>query len=58
MNGVNPCVFFILPMLGKHPEEYPRFRDCFVVDEEHPEYDNCIHIYTRAELWRRRNNET
>jgi hypothetical protein len=28
--GVNPATFFILPMLGKHPDEYPRFRDCFV----------------------------
>jgi hypothetical protein len=32
MNGANPATFFILPMLGeKHPEQYPRFRDCFVV---------------------------
>lgn len=31
MNGVNPAAFFILPMLGeKHPDQYPRFRDCFV----------------------------
>ena len=28
--GANPATFFILPMLGKHPDEYPRFRDCFV----------------------------
>ena len=28
-------------MLGKHPEKYPRFRDCFV-------RDNKIHIYTRT----------
>lgn len=27
--GVNPATFFILPMLGRHPEEYPRYRDCF-----------------------------
>lgn len=32
MNGVNPATFLILPMLGKHPDEYPRFRDCFVDD--------------------------
>jgi hypothetical protein len=30
VNGVNPATFFILPMLGKHGDEYPRFRDCFV----------------------------
>lgn len=41
VNGVNPAAFFILPMLGMHPDEIPRFRDCFVVDEE-------IHVYTRV----------
>ena len=30
VNGVQPATFIILPMLGKHPDEYPRFRDCFV----------------------------
>lgn len=30
INGVNPSTFFILPMLDRHPDEYPRFRDCFV----------------------------
>lgn len=29
INGVNPATFLILPMLGKHPSEYPRFRDCW-----------------------------
>lgn len=29
INGVNISTFFLLPMLGKHPDEYPRFRDCF-----------------------------
>ena len=33
MHGVNPAAFFILPMLDKHPDEYPRFRDCFVKDK-------------------------
>lgn len=29
--GVNQAAFYILPMLeDKHPELYPRFRDCFV----------------------------
>lgn len=41
VNGVNQATFFILPMLGKHPDEYPRFRDCFVEDGK-------IHVYTRA----------
>lgn len=46
MNGVSPASFYILPMLGeKHPEEYPRFRDCFVdTENEQPE----IHLYTRV----------
>lgn len=30
INGVNQATFYILPMLGKHPKEYPRFRDCFI----------------------------
>ena len=30
MNGVNPATFFFIPMLGKHPDSYPRFRDCFI----------------------------
>ena len=33
--GVNPATFLILPMLGKHPDEYPRFRDCFVTEDNH-----------------------
>lgn len=47
--GVTPATFFILPMLGeKHPDSYPRFRDCFLSDKEHPEYNDHIHIYTRV----------
>lgn len=46
--GVTPATYFILPMLGYHPDEYPRFRDCFTADEEHPEYEDHIHIYTRT----------
>lgn len=30
VNGVNQSTFFILPMLGKHPDTYPRFRDCYL----------------------------
>jgi len=48
MFGVNQATFYILLMLGKHPEEYPRFRDCFISETEHPQYDNMIHIYTRV----------
>lgn len=43
VNGVNPATFFILPMLGKHPDEYPRFRDCFIGDD-----NDSIVIYTRV----------
>lgn len=41
IHGVNPATFFFLPMLGKHPDEYPRFRDCFVGN-------NCLQILTRV----------
>lgn len=46
--GVKPAAFFVLPVLGKHPEEYPRFRDCFIGDEEQPKTDGKIIIYTRT----------
>lgn len=42
INGVNPATFFVLPMLGeKHPDSYPRFRDCFIQNDE-------IHVLTRV----------
>ncbi len=47
MNGTTPATFFILPMLGKHPDEYPRFRDCFTADEEQG-IENAIIVYTRT----------
>ena len=34
VNGVNPATFLILPMLDKHPDEYPRFRDCFITKDD------------------------
>lgn len=40
--GVNPATFIILPMLDKHLDEYPRFRDCFVTE------DNRICVLTRV----------
>lgn len=46
--GFSPCCIMILPMLGKHPNEYPRFRDCYLFDENHPQYDGHIHVFTRV----------
>ena len=47
MNGVNPATFFALPMLGeKHPDDYPRFRDCFMVKD--PDGTHEIHVLTRV----------
>lgn len=40
-NGFNPACVFIMPMLGRKQYEWPRFRDCFVQDED-------IAIYTRV----------
>ena len=41
INGFNPACVFIMPMLGKKQDEYPRFRDCFVEDGK-------IAIFTRV----------
>lgn len=32
VQGVNQAVFYFLPLLNKHPEDYPRFRDCFMTE--------------------------
>ena len=41
--GVDPACFYLLPMLGRVAEDYPRFRDCFLSEDgEH------IDIYTRV----------
>jgi hypothetical protein len=49
IHGFNPACFFFLPMLGKRPEEYPRFRDCFTRDDERPEFnEGHIIVYTRT----------
>ncbi len=48
MHGFNPSCLYVLPMLDKHPDEYPRFRDCFTRNKDHPEYDGYIHVYTRT----------
>lgn len=43
INGYNPACILIMPMLGRKANDYPRFRDCFVSeDNEH------ILIYTRV----------
>jgi hypothetical protein len=42
MMGFNPACVVIMPMLGRKQDEYPRFRDCFVTDEDN------IAIYTRV----------
>lgn len=43
INGFSPACVLILPMLGRKETEYPRFRDCFVSDD-----NKCIDIYTRV----------
>lgn len=46
LNGTNPATFFILPMLGRHPDTYPRFRDCYALNDE---FGNAgIQVYTRV----------
>jgi len=42
VNGYNPACILILPMLGREPGDYPRFRDCFVTEERN------IAVYTRV----------
>lgn len=41
INGFNLAGVFLLPMLGRKPEDYPRFRDCFLEDGK-------IAVYTRV----------
>lgn len=43
INGVNLATFMFLPMLGKHPDEYPRFRDYFIGEDK-----NSIVVFTRV----------
>lgn len=43
MNGFNPACLFFMPMLGRKQDEYPRFRDCFLADDE-----EHIVIFTRV----------
>ena len=41
--GFSPACLVLLPMLGRKPEEYPRFRDCFLSEDM-----KRIEIYTRV----------
>ena len=43
IHGYNPACVFLMPMLGRKQDEYPRFRDCFLSED-------CqrIVIYTRV----------
>ena len=41
--GFNPACIGLLPMLGRKQDEYPRFRDCFLSDD-----NKRIVIYTRV----------
>lgn len=43
LHGYNQACVFILPMLGRKMEEYPRFRDCFVDKET-----RLIAVFTRV----------
>lgn len=40
--GFNSACVFFMPMLGRKQEEWPRFRDCYITE------DNNIAIYTRV----------
>lgn len=43
VHGYNAACLFLMPMLGRKQEEWPRFRDCFLSpDEKH------IDIFTRV----------
>ena len=41
--GFNPCCVYLMPMLDRKQNEYPRFRDCFLSED-----NKHIDIYTRV----------
>ena len=45
LNGFNPACVYILPMLGRPHTWYPRFRDCFVAEEDGEQF---IDVFTRC----------
>ena len=48
LNGVTRATFFVAPLLFGHPQgNIARFRNCFLLDRDRPEYINHIFIYTR-----------
>ena len=52
INGVNPATFFILPMVAeKHPDSYPRFRDCFIGKLSNSDEDDQFGIQLRRQTW-------
>ena len=46
INGYNPACLWIMPMLGRKEDEWPRFRDCYVEKKDDGSY--LIVIYTRV----------
>lgn len=45
IHGYNPACFWIMPMLGRKEDEWPRFRDCYVEEKDGLQ---LIAIYTRV----------
>lgn len=43
INEFNPACILLMPILGRKQDEYPRFRDCFLSDD-----NKRIVIYTRV----------
>ncbi len=48
MHGINPATFFLLPLLGVHPDQIQRFRDCFHGDMLMEKTAGLIVVYTRT----------
>ncbi len=44
--GVNPAAQVILAILGLKPTDIPRFRDCYVENDETAGYRICVHTRT------------
>ena len=48
INGVKAATFFIMPVLGRHPDEYPRFRNFFIGDPNRTDTEDKLIVYTRT----------
>ncbi len=46
IHGYNQACLWIMPMLNKHEDEWPRFRDCYV--EKSKEHKYLICVFTRV----------